>query len=195
MSAALRNLDEVELRELPRMADFAVWVAAAEEALPWELGAFIEAYAGNRAEADENALDNDPVAVAVRDLMAGRNEWSGTATELYAAIAELVDEDVRRSRAWPSAPNSLSNRMKRIAPFLREVGIEFGDERSSGGSRTRRKSLKKTPETDRPGCPDRPTREERYWQSAEAIGTPKGDTGDGRDGGSHGSSERERFVL
>ena len=33
-SAALRNLDRVELRELPRMADFAVWVAAAEEALP-----------------------------------------------------------------------------------------------------------------------------------------------------------------
>jgi hypothetical protein len=99
VSAALRNLDKVELEELPRMADFAVWLAAAEEALPWEPGAFIEAYAGNRAEADEGALDNDPVAVAVRDLMADRDEWGGTATELYTAIAELVDEDVRRSRA------------------------------------------------------------------------------------------------
>jgi hypothetical protein len=134
VSAASRNLEQVELEELPRMADFAVWVAAAEEALPWEPGAFMEAYAGNRAEADENALDNDPVAVAVRDLMADRDEWSGTATELYVAIAELVDEDVRRSRAWPSAPNSLSNRMKRIAPSLREAGIEYGDERAPGGS-------------------------------------------------------------
>ena len=80
----------MELEELPRMADFAVWVSAAEEVLPWEPGAFIEAYAGNRAEADEGALDNDPVAVAVRDLMADRDEWGGTATELYAAIAELV---------------------------------------------------------------------------------------------------------
>jgi putative DNA primase/helicase len=66
VSAALRNLDRMRLEELPRMADFAVWVAAAEEALPWEPGAFLMAYAGNRAEADEGALDNDPVAVAVR---------------------------------------------------------------------------------------------------------------------------------
>jgi hypothetical protein len=100
--------------------------------------------------------------VAVRELMTGRNEWSGTATELYTAIAELVDEDVRRSRAWPSAPNSLSNRMKRIAPSLREAGIEYGDERAPGGSRTRTKSLKKTLEKDRPGCPDRPVHEQRF---------------------------------
>ena len=41
VSAALRNLDQVELQELPRMADFALWVAAAEEALAWEAGTFL----------------------------------------------------------------------------------------------------------------------------------------------------------
>lgn len=137
VSAALRNLDRVETRELPRMADFAVWVAAAEEALPWEAGAFMSAYTDNRLEADKLALDSDPVAVAVRDLLANRQNWGGTATELYAALAELVDEDVRRSKSWPAAPNTLSNWMKRIAPALRKVGIEYGDERTPGGSRTR----------------------------------------------------------
>jgi len=195
VSAALRYLDQVELEELPRMADFAVWVTAAEESLPWEASDFLEAYAGNRAEADGLALDADPVAVAVRDLMAGRGEWVGTATELYAAIAELVDEDVRRSRAWPSAPNSVSNRMKRIAPSLREAGIEYGDERSPGGSRTRRKSLKKMLGKDRPGRPDRPVDVQGLGGSAEGVGKSEGDTRDGRDDGSHGSSERERFIL
>jgi hypothetical protein len=194
-SAALRNLDRVELRELPRMADFAMWVAAAEEALPWARGSFLEAYAGNRAEADETALDGDPVAAAVSDLMATREEWSGTATELYAAIAELVDEDVRRSRAWPSAPNSLSNRMKRIAPSLRETGIEYADERSPGGSRTRRKSLKKIPETDRPGRPERPSLGHDSVETAGFAGTSERDRGDGRDDASRGHSVRERFVL
>jgi hypothetical protein len=194
-SAALRNLDQVEIRELPRMADFAVWVAAAEGALPWRSGAFIEAYAGNRAEADETALDSDPVAVAVRDLMATREEWGGTATELYSTIAELVDEDVRRSRAWPSAPNSLSNRMKRIAPSLRETGIEYADERSPGGSRTRKKSLKKIPETDRPGRPERPSLGHDSVKTAGLTGTSERDTGDGRDDASRGHSARERFVL
>jgi hypothetical protein len=79
-SAALRNLVRLELRELPRMADFAVWVAAAEEALPLKSGAFIEVYMGNRAEADESALDSDPVAVAVRDLMATPRSGAGPPT-------------------------------------------------------------------------------------------------------------------
>ncbi len=195
VSAALRNLDRVELEELPRMADFAVWMTAAEEALPWEPGAFVEAYAGNRAEAGETALDTDPVAVAVRDLMESREEWSGTATELYAALAELVDEDVRRSRAWPSAPNSLSNRMKRIAPSLRGAGIEYGDERAPGGSRTRKKGLKKTSTKDRPGRPERPGLDEDSARPARHPETSVGDTGDGLDARSHGHSGRERFVL
>ncbi len=185
VSAALRNLDQVELRELPRMADFAVWVAAAEKTLPWESGAFMSAYTGNRLEADELALDSDPVAVAVRDLMANHHNWGGTATELYAALAELVDEDVRRSKSWPAAPNTLSNRMKRIAPALRKAGIEYGDERTPGGSRTRRKTLKKTSTEDRPSRPERPGHEDR------------GDAGDGRDSEhrDHSNPNRERFVL
>ena len=195
VSAALRNQESVELEELPRMADFAVWVAAAEESLPWLPGDFLEAYAGNRAEAEGLALDTDPVAVAVRDLMAAREEWSGTATELYAAIAELVDEDVRRSKAWPSAPNSLSNRMKRIAPSLREAGIEYGDERAPGGSRTRKKSLKRTPEKDRSGRPDRPAREQSTCERAEPAEVRERVGGDGRDDDPHGPSGRERFVL
>ena len=182
VSAALRNLDRVELRELPRMADFAVWISAAEEALPWELGAFMPAYTGNRLEADELALDSDPLAVAVRDLMANRQGWGGTATELYAVLAELVDEDVRRSKSWPAAPNTLSNRMKRIAPALRKAGIEYGDERTPGGSRTRRKTLKKTSAENRP---DRPEYDDRK------------DTRDGRDSEHRDLSDpnRERFVV
>jgi hypothetical protein len=195
VSAALRNLDRVELKELPRMADFAVWVAAAEEALPWRASAFMEAYAGNRAEADESALGTDPVAVAVRDLMANHEEWSGTATELHVALSELVEEDVRRSRAWPSAPNSLANRMKRIAPSLREESIEYGDERMSGGSRTRRKSLKKMLGKDRPGRPDRPAVRHEHAEPTGSARMSGRNEGDGRDDGSDGPSERERFVL
>jgi hypothetical protein len=186
VSAALRNLDAVELADLPRMADFAVWVAAAEGVLPWESGGFIEAYAGNRADANEVALDNDPVAVAVRELMADREEWNGTATQLYAALSELVDEDVRRSRAWPTAPNSLSNRMKRIAPVLRTSGagaaIEYLDEREPGGSRRRRKRLKKMAGGNRPGRPERPVGRGSPANRGEDPGTPVDDAGRPPDG-------------
>lgn len=141
-SAAIRNLDRVDLEELPRMADFAAWVTAAEEALPWEPGAFMGAYGGNRSEANERALGDDPVAVAIRRLLADLDEWSGTSTELLAELREHVDEPVTRAKAWPAAPNSLSNKLKRIAPALREAGVEY-EERTEGRSKRRVKTLRK----------------------------------------------------
>jgi hypothetical protein len=144
-SGALRNLDRVELEELPRMADFAMWVTAAEEALGWEPGAFMDAYAGNRSAATGLALDDDPVAVAVRELVSKGGEWSGTSTELLSDLGGLVDEVTRRSRSWPTAANTLSNHLNRIAPALREVGIEY-KKHIKGREKKRVKTLRACPE-------------------------------------------------
>lgn len=144
VSAALRNMGHAVLVERPRMADFAEWVVAAEEALGWATGAFMEAYAGNRGAATGSALDEDPVATAVRELVARRGEWSGTSTELLAELCEMVDESTKRSKSWPAAPNVLSNAQKRMAPALREVGIEYG-ERSEGRMKKRIKTLRGRP--------------------------------------------------
>lgn len=149
VSAALRNRDATRLKELPRMADFAVWVAASEEALPWARGAFIGAYTGNRRAANDMALDADPVAVAVIAFMQDRESWIGTMTELHTALGELANEDVRRSKVWPAAPNALSNRMTRLAPSLREHGIEYEDGHREGSAGTRKKRLKKVASKDR----------------------------------------------
>jgi hypothetical protein len=41
VSAGLRNFNSVKLKTLPRMADFAQWVVAAESKLPWNPGKFM----------------------------------------------------------------------------------------------------------------------------------------------------------
>jgi hypothetical protein len=129
------------------MADFAVWATAAEESLGWEPGSFMAAYAGNRQEATDSALDADPVAGAILRLMHNRDEWTGSATELWTALNELVDEGVRHTKTWPGAPNALTSRLKRLAPTLRGIGIEYGEDRSG---RTRKKVLTKNkPAKDR----------------------------------------------
>ena len=69
VSAALRTLPSVHLDNLPRMADFAVWVSAAESALGWEAGTFTDAYSANRREAVYIGLDASPVA----DVLLSRN--------------------------------------------------------------------------------------------------------------------------
>ena len=50
ISAAIRNADNVETPQLPRMADFARWICAALPALPFTQEAFLQAYSENRRE-------------------------------------------------------------------------------------------------------------------------------------------------
>ena len=101
------------------------------------------AYTDNRAEATETALDADLVGGAVRQFMAKRDEWTGPATELWEALNRLVGEEVRQSKAWPGAPNALTKSLKRLAPALRDVGIEYSEPSRVGKSGSRTKKLRK----------------------------------------------------
>ena len=131
----LKQLPETRLETLPRMADFALWASACETAL-WPLGTFWSAYCGNRDEAVEGVIDADPIATAVRAVMATRTVWTGTASDLLGALAEVVGERVAKSKTWPDGPRALAGRLRRAATFLRKIGIEIGFGRE-GRARTR----------------------------------------------------------
>jgi hypothetical protein len=179
VSGALRSVEDVRLEGMPRMADFAIWATGAEESLGWQPGTFMAAYTGNRQEATDSALDADPVAAAVLDIMADRDQWAGSASELWTALGELVDEGVRKTKAWPGAPNALTGRLKRLAPTLRDVGIEYGEDRSG---RSRKKVLTKNkPTKDRH---DRHQRHDEEFSAKESQmrGDGPGDDLSGGDG-------------
>jgi hypothetical protein len=131
----LKRLPETYLPKLPRMADFALWGTACETAL-WPAGTFWSAYCGNRDEAFEGVIDADPIAAAVRALMAKRTEWTGTASNILAALAEAAGERVAKAKTWPDSPRALAGRLRRAAPFLRKAGIEISFTKE-GRARTR----------------------------------------------------------
>lgn len=136
----LAMLPQTTLDKLPRMADFALWATACETAL-WPAGTFWSAYCGNRDEAVEGVIDGDPIAAAVRAIMATRTEWTGTASELLGALAEVAGERVAKSKAWPDSPRGLSGRLRRAATFLRKIGIEMRFEKEG---RARRRTIRIT---------------------------------------------------
>jgi len=131
----LRRLPDTHLPRLPRMADFALWATACETAL-WPAGTFWAAYCGNRDEAIDGVIEADPIAAAVRALMAARTEWTGTASELLGALGEMAGERVAKAKTWPDSPRALAGRLRRAATFLRKIGIEIGFDRE-GRARTR----------------------------------------------------------
>jgi hypothetical protein len=135
VAKGLAMLPQTRLDRLPRMADFALWATACETAL-WPAGTFWSAYCGNRDEAVEGVIEADPIAAAVRALMAARTEWTGTASELLGALAEMAGERMAKSKTWPDSPRALAGRLRRAATFLRKISIEIGFGRE-GRARTR----------------------------------------------------------
>ena len=136
VSHGLRMLPLVRLERLPRMADLALWAAACETAA-WPGGAFAQAYAGNRRAAVHDAIDADPVAACVCEIMAERSSWTGTAVDLLRVGAGGSWDGRSDSRTgWPKSPRALAGRLRRAQTFLRALGIDIAFSREGrAGSR------------------------------------------------------------
>lgn len=142
ISGALRNLPNTRVENPPRMADFANWVTAAEESLGWEPGTFIAAYRRNIEEARLVSLETSPVVSPLRIFMArlvmeGETSWQGTATDLLRYLEGYVGDVAKDRTTWPRNPQSLSNKLRRLAPTLRAIQMEIEFDRSSARDRTR----------------------------------------------------------
>lgn len=115
VNVAIRDIDSTRLDRLPRMADFALWVTAAEKALPWTPGAFIQAYGENRKEAVSVSLNTDAVASSICAFMESKTKWEGTATELLEHLKPLVPEDTLKDKAWPKTAKAFGRKLRRSA--------------------------------------------------------------------------------
>ena len=132
VAGAMRDLPNTALTDLPRMADFALWVTAAETALGWQSGTFLSAYRGNRESANDLALESSPVGRPLMDLLEEKGEWCGTSGELLEAIESQVNDQTKRQKIWPKNARSMSGHLKRLSPNLRAAGwdVEYNRQAS-----------------------------------------------------------------
>ncbi len=137
----LRRLPHIQLKKLPRMADFALWATACEAAF-WPAGTFMRAYEANRRAAIDGVIEADPVATFVREIMAERHTWVGQASDfLRAHLGEK--SAMSRTAGWPKNPRALAARLRRCQTFLRTAGVEiaFSREGRAGARVIRMTSL------------------------------------------------------
>jgi len=137
LAQTMRLRRTIELHILPRMADFTFWGCAAAQALGHTQEEFLDAYYANIGEQNEEAIHENPVAIALTALMERRDEWEGTPSELLEnleAMAEVEKIDMRQ-KSWPKAANALSRRINEVKTNLAEVGIAIRSEKTSNGKR------------------------------------------------------------
>jgi len=135
VSRAIRNLPHTTIADLPRMADFALWVQAAEPCLTPKSGAFMEAYTSNREEGTSIELEASLVAKVVLAFMELQPLFEGSPTELERQLKELAGEEMARFPSWPKDARALSGKLKRLAPSLRSVGIDVRQGRNGATGR------------------------------------------------------------
>jgi len=93
-------------------------------ALPFSQEAFLWAYSNNRREFVLLSIESSPVATSIQSLVAA-SDWEGTATELLQTLNGTVREDIRKTKVWPKDARSISSKVRRLAPLLRQAGVHI----------------------------------------------------------------------
>lgn len=149
MSVAMRGERSVKLPCIPRMADFAVWVTAAEPGLELPEGSFLRAYQNDRATSHQTILDGSLVGRAIIGLVASAGTWRGTPSELLAELnsERRSNEPTRRASEWPKNARKLAGDLRYLAPSLRATGISVTiPDRRTGRTKRLEIVLEKAPE-------------------------------------------------
>jgi hypothetical protein len=133
VSHALRNIGKVQLEQMPRMADFALWATAAEQSFGLENRAFISTFMGNRESANEMALEASPIAATLVEFVQQQEAWKGKPSELLEKLNQLATDETKRQHGWPKRSNTLTGALNRIAPNLRAIGVECNTGRTKAG--------------------------------------------------------------
>lgn len=132
LSCALRRVDTVRIERKPRMVDFALWATAAEPALGWADGAFMDAYDDMHRTAIIDGIDASPVGSTLVEYLRSIepvDTWSPSPTHLFETLTERAGLRSKQ-KSWPHSPRGMGNILRRLAPSLRALGICF--EQGSG---------------------------------------------------------------
>jgi hypothetical protein len=183
VSLALRDVDQVQLPRLPRMADFAIWSVAAAPALGFSQEAFVDAYSTNRDSANELTLESSTLVPPLRAMVANKGGWMGSATDLLGELDKRADERTKRQKGWPSNARVLSNTLRRLTHNLRVDGIDVTFDRGRGKARRRIITITQVEGIYRPPASNRPT-EGIPYTNPHLTADAKPNDADANDGGS-----------
>jgi len=130
LSGAMRLYPNIHLGELPRMADFAKWGYAIAEVIGVGGNTFMGLYQANLAKINTAAVEADPVATAILEMMKNSPSFEGTMKKLLEKLnAGLTFSESlsinTQSRLWPKDAHALSKHLTRIKSNLLELGITF----------------------------------------------------------------------
>jgi len=127
VSEALKNQESLKMEENQRMADAWHWISAGVSAFGWQPQEIIKHFKESHDEVSAGILEGSPLYGPLMKLVdepqVKFNKWHKTPTETLQKLGELLSDDRKTPKGWPSSSRVLSSQLKRLAPQLRCVGI------------------------------------------------------------------------
>ncbi len=135
LSKTLAIQSTLTLSNLPRMADYGKYGAAAAIGLGKTAEDFLTAFNENIHRQNEAAIDASPVAQTIEIFMADKQEWSDSSTGLHAILFKIATEnnmEINSKDGFPRHANKLWPRISPIKQNLKRIGILISHSRASG---------------------------------------------------------------
>lgn len=151
ISKAMPIKDGLKIKNIPGMADWALWGEAISRAMGNKDLEFINAYRRNIEKQNQHVIDTHPLARAIKLLYDELNDledkvktnfhynkktnvWSTSMQDFHQQLGIIAMSDgidIRDSKIWAHSPSHLSNRLNIINTNLRRYGIDIAIRRST----------------------------------------------------------------
>jgi len=131
LSDAMKIYDSVkkEIKQLPRMADFAIWGECISRTLDYDPLSFINHYKEKIKLHSLDTNDSYPIISIVEDMLRDKDSYEDTIQDFYNTIkvhAESKGIDINsRHENLPKAPNKIKEHITRLKQNFRTVGLEI----------------------------------------------------------------------
>lgn len=131
VSAILAFKDEIEISNLPRLADYYHYAATASVYLGFYVNHFEKTFQLNIEKQHETSLEASPVAQCVLLFMHDKAEWKSSPSELYENL-QLLAVQLSLNRGFPNAANWLWKSLARDEQTLRAYNINIFRDKEAG---------------------------------------------------------------
>jgi len=115
-----------QIKEKPRMADFAVYGECISRALGYDDFSFIEDYAKKLEQSSIGMIEDHQLADAISKIMESNEKYEDTVQNFFERARQIVMESGKElGKDFPAASNKVQSKVDRIKPNLRILGFEI----------------------------------------------------------------------
>lgn len=121
------GMEELSVSKLHRMADYELLAIKAAKAMGFTVEEFQSMFDQNIQNMHDTFAMSDITIKALSMLMADRDMWEGSVSELHMACYNVLNGNVLKSEmaAFPKDASAFSQRIKSMVEQLKHIGISF----------------------------------------------------------------------